>query len=48
MKTHNDVILITIYSKNEQSGVSSEQVRMILKKYDNEHDTKKLGKPAKA
>lgn len=37
LKTHNDVILITIYSKNEQSDVSSEQIRMILKKYDDEN-----------
>jgi mRNA-degrading endonuclease RelE of RelBE toxin-antitoxin system len=35
LKTHSEVVLITIYSKNEQSDISSEQIRRILNEYDN-------------
>lgn len=38
LKTHNEVILITIYSKNEQTDISSEQLRQILKKSNEEND----------
>ncbi len=34
LKTHNEIILITIYLKNEQSDISSEQLRRILKDYN--------------
>jgi len=35
LKTYNDIFLITLYSKNEQSDISSEQLRRILKKHNN-------------
>ncbi|MEE4358483.1 MAG: type II toxin-antitoxin system RelE/ParE family toxin [Desulfococcaceae bacterium] len=38
LKTHNEVILITIYSKNEQTDISPEQLRQILKKSNEKND----------
>lgn len=35
VKTETKVILITIYSKTEQGDISPEQIRRILKEYDN-------------
>jgi len=34
LKTKSEVILITIYSKLEQSDISTEQIRQILQNYD--------------
>ena len=34
LKTQTEVILVTIYSKLEQSDVSAEQLRQILREYD--------------
>jgi len=34
LKTQTDVILVTIYSKLEQSDISAEQIRRILREYE--------------
>ncbi len=34
LKTENDVVLITIYSKSEQSGIAAEQIRQIVGKFE--------------
>ena len=34
LKTKTEVILVTIYSKLEQSDISAEQIRRILREYD--------------
>lgn len=34
LKTQTEVILVTIYSKLEQSDISAEQIRQILRAYD--------------
>ena len=34
LKTQTEVILVTIYSKSEQSDISAEQIRQILRAYD--------------